>query len=95
MTKRTEKRVKMMTTGRVLVGTRPAASLHQWSAAEDAIEITVSYVMSSLAEMHAAGLKIGAEIVSVKNSTMKGTMITMVPTMTNLTRSCHQKWDLS
>jgi hypothetical protein len=81
----------MMTTKRVLVGTRPVASLHQSSMVEDAIETTMTYVMSSVAEMHAARLKIGTEIGSVKsqNSAMKGTMITMVLTMTNLTGSGH------
>jgi hypothetical protein len=53
--------------------------------------------MSYAAEMHATELKTGAIIGSVKGkkSTMKGTMITMFLTMTNLTGSNQQKWDIS
>jgi hypothetical protein len=83
----------MMTTGRVLVGTQPAASLHRRSATDDTTETTVTYVTSSPVEMHAARLKTGS--VKSKNSKKKGTMITMVLTMTNLTGSSHQKWDIS
>jgi hypothetical protein len=52
---------------------------------------------SSAAEMHATELKIGTKTGSVKskNSAMKGTMITMVLTVTNHTRSSHQKRDIS
>jgi hypothetical protein len=90
MTRRTETGVMMMTTSRVLIGTRPAASLNKRSAAEDATETT-------MVEMHMAKLKTDAEIRSVKskNSAMKGTMIIMVLAMTNLTRSIHQKGDTS
>jgi hypothetical protein len=44
-----------------------------------------------------AELKTGTEIGSVKskNNTVKGTIITMVLIMTNLTWSDHQKWDIS
>jgi hypothetical protein len=86
----------LMTTGRVLMGTQPAASLHHRSIAEDAIEATVTYATTSMVEMHTAGLKTGAEIESVKskNNVIKGTMITMVLTMTNLTGSGHQKRDI-
>jgi hypothetical protein len=47
--------------------------------------------------MHVAELKTGAKIGSMKskNSAMKGTMIIMVLTMTNLTGSVHQKGDTS
>jgi hypothetical protein len=53
--------------------------------------------MSYTAEMHATELKTGAKIGSVKGkkSTMKGTMITMFLTTTNLTGSNQQKWDIS
>jgi hypothetical protein len=83
----------MMTTGRVLVGTQPAASLHRRSATDDTTETTVTYATSCPVEMHAARLKTGS--VKSKNSMKKGTMITMVLTMTNLTGSSHQKWDIS
>jgi hypothetical protein len=87
----------MMTTRRVLMGTRPVASLHQRSTAKDATETTTTYAMSFVVEMHVTKLKTGAEIkrVKSKNSTMNGTMITIVLTMTNLTGSGHQKWDIS
>jgi hypothetical protein len=97
MTRRTKIGVMMMTTRIVLVGTQPTASLHRRSVAEDAIETTVTYTMSSVTEMHVAGMKTGTEIrrVKSKNSAMKGTMITMVLTTNNLTGSSHQKWDIS
>jgi hypothetical protein len=90
-------RVMMMTIGRVLMGTQPAASLHRRSTTEDATETTMTYMTSSTLEMHAAELKTSAEIESVnrKNNTMKGIMIIMVLTMTNLTGSGHQKRDIS
>jgi hypothetical protein len=97
MTRRTGTGVTMMTTGRVLVGTWPVASLHRRSAIEDTTETTVTYVTSSATEMHVAELKTGAKIGSMKskNSAMKGTMIIIVLTMTNLTGSVHQKGDTS
>jgi hypothetical protein len=97
MTRRTETRVTMMTTERAFMGTQPAASLHERSAAEDTIETTVTYSLSSVPKMHMVELKAGAKIGSVKrkNTAMKGTMITMVLTMTNLTRSDHRKRDTS
>jgi hypothetical protein len=57
MTRRTETRVTMMTTGRAFMGTQPAASLHERSAAEDTTETTVTYVMSSVPKMHVVELK--------------------------------------
>jgi hypothetical protein len=57
MTRRTECGVMMVTTGRGFVGTQPAASLHGRNMAEDAVETTMAYVMSSVPEMHAAGSK--------------------------------------
>jgi hypothetical protein len=87
----------MMTVGKAFVGTQPAASLHERSAAKDATETTMTYAKSTVPEMHTAESKAIAEIRSVKskNSTMKGTMIIMVLTMTNLTRSGYQKRDTS
>jgi hypothetical protein len=81
--------VMMTTTRKAFVGTRPAASLHGRSAAEDAAETTAAYAMSSVPEMHVTESKAGAEIRSVKskNITIKGTMIIMVLTTTNLTGS--------
>jgi hypothetical protein len=97
MSRRTETGVMMMTTGKAFIRTRPIASLHERRAAEDAIETTVTYATSFTAEMHAAELKADAEIGSVKSksSTMKGTMITMVLTMTNINGSGHRKCDTS
>jgi hypothetical protein len=97
MTRRTETGAMMMTTGRVLTGTRLAASLHRRSAAEDATETTMTYMTSSTIEMHTTELKSGIKIGSVrsKNNAMKGTMITMVLTMINLIGSGHQKWETS
>jgi hypothetical protein len=50
-------------------------------------ETTVTCTTSTAVEMHATELKISAESESAmnRNSTMIGIMITMVPTMTNLT----------
>jgi hypothetical protein len=89
MTRRTETEVMMMTTGKAFMGTRLAASLHRRSVAEDAIETTATHATSSVTEMHVAELKADAEIGSVKskNGTFKETMITMVLTTTNFTRS--------
>jgi hypothetical protein len=57
----------------------------------------MTYVMSSAVEMHVAELKADTEIGSVKskNNVMKGTMISTVLTMTNLTGSSHRKRDTS
>jgi hypothetical protein len=78
-----------MATGRVLMGTQSAASLHQRSMANSMVETTVTYVMSSVIEMHATGSKTNAEIrrMMSRNNEMRGTMITMAPTMTSLTSS--------
>jgi hypothetical protein len=59
--------------------------------AKDVTDTTATYVMSSVAEMHIVRLKTDVEIRSVKskNNAMKGTMITLVLTMTNLTGSGH------
>jgi flagellar hook-length control protein FliK len=68
-------------------GDSPAVSLPRRNTAKDDTGTTKTSVMSFMAEMHAAGLKISAksEITSSKNSAMKGTTITMVPSTTNLT----------
>jgi transglutaminase/protease-like cytokinesis protein 3 len=89
--------IMTVTTGRVFVGTRLAASLHVRSAAKDAAETTVISAMSSTPEMHATESKASAEIRSVKskNIMMKGTMIIVVLTTANLTKSCHRKRDTS
>jgi hypothetical protein len=72
-------------------------SLHGRSAAKDAIETIATCVTSSALEMHVARLKAGAEIRSMmsKNSAMKGTMIIMVITTTNLTGSGHRRQNTS
>jgi hypothetical protein len=51
------------------------------------IRITETCMTSSMAEMHAAGSKIGAKSNGAlsRNNEMRGTMIIMVPSMTNLT----------
>jgi hypothetical protein len=92
MTRRTETEVMMMTIEKAFMGTQPVASLHGRSVAEDTIETTATYTMSSTLKMHAAESKADAEIKSMKskNSAMKGTMIIMVLTMTNLTGSGHR-----
>jgi hypothetical protein len=65
--------------------------------AEDTIETTATYAMSSMLEMHMDKSKAGGEIGNVKskNNAMKGTMIIMVLTTTNLTKKGHRKWDTS
>jgi hypothetical protein len=69
--------------------TQPVASLHQRTAAESVMETTATYVTSSIEEMHATGSKADMERGSMtsRNNIMRGTMITMAPTMTNLTNS--------
>jgi hypothetical protein len=97
MTRRMETGDTMMTTGKASRRTWLAASLHMRSAAEDATESTVTYVTSSVPEMHVTESKASAKIGNMKskNNTMKGTMIIMVLTMTNLTGKGHWKWDTS
>jgi hypothetical protein len=67
MTRRTETGVMMMTTRKFFIGTQLEASLHGRSVIEDATETTMAYVTSSVPEIHAARLKAGAEIGSVKS----------------------------
>jgi hypothetical protein len=97
MTRRAETGVMMMTTRKAFVQTLLVASLHGRSTAEDTIEASMTYVMSSAPNMHVAKLKADAEIKSVKSkkSAMKETMIIMVHTTTNHTKSGHWKRDTS
>jgi hypothetical protein len=55
----------------------------------------MTYTTSSAVEMHPVELKANTKIVSVKskNNVMKGTMITTVLTMTNITGSGHRNRD--
>jgi hypothetical protein len=87
----------MMTTGKVLMGTRPTASLRWRSATEDATEMTVTYVTSSAAEIHMAGSRTGAETESMTRSSdvTKGTMTIMVPIMISPTGIILQVEDIS
>jgi hypothetical protein len=74
-------RVRSLTTGRVLMGTQQAVTLHRRNVAEDKTGMTKICETSSAAEMHAAGLKTGIRSMSTLNrsSVKKGTMTTMVP----------------
>jgi hypothetical protein len=87
MTTKRETEVTILTTGRVLVGNQPAASLNQRSIVEGVVGTTATCAVSSSAEMHIAGSKTDAESESAwnKNSAMRGTVIIMVHTMTNPT----------
>jgi hypothetical protein len=78
-----------LTTGRVSTGIQQAVSLYQRSVAKDDTRMIKICATSSVAEMHAAGLKNGVRsvIVSNRSSVKKGSMTTMVPIMTNLTDS--------
>jgi hypothetical protein len=53
------------------------------------LETTVTYVTSSATEMRTAGLRADIEFRSVtsRNNMMRGTMITVAPTMTSPTSS--------
>jgi hypothetical protein len=75
------------------VGTWTVASLNQRSTAEGVGETMTTCVMSSAVEIHATGLRIDAESKSAlnRNNVMIGTMITTVPTMTNLTNNASLK----
>jgi hypothetical protein len=83
----TESEVKNLTTGRVYTVTRPAVSLHQRNAAKGETGMTETCMMSSAIEMHVVKLKTSteSECASSRNDAMRGTLITMVPSMTNLT----------
>jgi hypothetical protein len=72
--------------GRVLMGTRQAISLHWRNASEDETGMTEICVTSSTTEMHVTGLKTSARSVSALNwsSVKKGTMTTTVLITTNL-----------
>jgi hypothetical protein len=92
-TETAESGVTSLITDRVPMGTRPVASLHRRCMAEGMIGMTVTCVTSSMIEMHAFGSKTGAKSESAcsGNDTMKGTMLIMVPTMTNLTNNAPLK----
>jgi hypothetical protein len=81
--------VMSLSTSRVSMGTLQAVSLHRRNADEDETRMTEICVMSSATEMHTAGLKTGIRSASSLNrsSMKKGTMITTIPIMTNLTDS--------
>jgi hypothetical protein len=87
MTAIMESRVRNLTTDRVHMGTWLAASLHRRGAANSVIRMTETCMTSSAVEMHADGSKTGAKSESAlsRNDTMRGTMIYMVPSITNLT----------
>jgi hypothetical protein len=78
-------KVTMMTTGGIPMGTWPTTSLHRGGM----VETTTTYATLSTVEMHAARSKAGTKIGSVtsKNNAMRGTVITMAPTMTSITRN--------
>jgi hypothetical protein len=78
--------VMSMTTGKVLMGTRQAISLHRRNTTEDEIGMTEICATSFMAEMHVARLKTGVRNVSAlnMNSVKKGTITTTVPITTNL-----------
>jgi hypothetical protein len=90
---KTETGVTSLTTDRVIVGTWTVASLNQRSTAEGVGETITTCAMSSAVEIHATGLRIGAESKSAlnRNNVMIGTMITTIPTMTNLTNNASLK----
>jgi hypothetical protein len=81
--------VMSLTTSRVHAGTRLTVSLHWRSTVEGQTVVTKICMASSVAMMHVTESKIGARNVNTLNKSdmKKGTMITMVPIMTNLTDS--------
>jgi hypothetical protein len=85
--------VRGLTTDRVHAGTRPAVSLHQRSTVKGMIGMTRTCAMSSVVEMHVARLKTGAKSESTlsKSGTARGTMITMILSMTNHTNKAPLK----
>jgi hypothetical protein len=85
--------VMSLTTGRVHVGTQLAVSLHQRNMAEGETKMIEICVMSSVVKMHVVGLKTSVSSASAlnKSNVKTGTIITMVPNMTNLTDSIPQK----
>jgi hypothetical protein len=60
-TRRAKTGATSLTTGRVLAGTQPAASLHRRSVIEGVVGTTVTCAMSSVVEIHAVRLKTGTE----------------------------------
>jgi hypothetical protein len=96
MTRNTKTGVTRMTTGIVPMETQLVASLHWRSVVKGILETTTTCTMSSMAEMHMAGLKTGAKIGSVwsRSSVGRGTRTIMAPTTTNLTASILQNGDM-
>jgi hypothetical protein len=80
-----------MTTGGVPLEIQPTSSLHRRAVAR----ATATCTTSSMAEMHDARLKDDAEMESMMNwnNVMRGTKITMAPTMTSLIGSVLLKDD--
>jgi hypothetical protein len=78
-----------LTTNKVLMGTQQVVSLHRRNAVEDGTRMIEICMISSVVEMHMAGLKTGARSTSAldRSSMKKGTMTTMVPITTNLTNN--------
>jgi hypothetical protein len=78
-----------LTTDRFRKRTWLAFSLHQWNVAAGEIGITMTCVMSSAAEMRKVGLRIDVKSTSalIRSHVKRGTMIIMVPIMTNLTNN--------
>jgi hypothetical protein len=93
MTMTIETGVRSLTTGRVCAGTRPIVSLYRRSTAESVIGMTETCMTSSTVEMHMTGSKTGAQSESTlsRSGTMKGTVITIVLSMTNLTNNAPLK----
>jgi hypothetical protein len=83
--------VVSLTTGRVSLGTRQAVSLHRRNTAKDDTGMIEICVMSPTIEMHAAGSKTGIRSASASNrsNVKKGTMTTMIPITTDLSRRGH------
>jgi hypothetical protein len=82
-------RVTSLTTSRVRAGFQLAVSLHRRKAANGETGTIKTCVMPSRAKMHMAGSKTGVRSVSGMNrsNVKRGTMTTMVPITTNLTKS--------
>jgi hypothetical protein len=79
--------VRILITGRVHTGTRPAVSLDQRSVAKGMIGMTKTCTMSSAIEMHMARSKIGAksENASSRSDATRVAIVIMVLSITNLT----------
>jgi hypothetical protein len=85
--------VRSLTTDRVRTGTWPVVSFHRRSMDEGEIRMTETCTTSSGAAMRVAGSKTGAKSESAlsMSGVMRGTMITMAPSMINLTNNAPLK----